>query len=277
MTSRRCCRSAAPAELSKTDSHRVAAAAATAGDEPEAARLAALLGIPLLPTAIDPRRCDVAEVLLTIDGGSLALQITGRNAPGPVAVDFGSGAMRHRRRAGHNEMLGRAVGVGKRGGLRVVDATAGLGRDSFVLADLGCEVTLCERNPLFACLLDFALSAAREGDDPWLNEVCRRMRLHRGPAQELELDADVIYLDPMFPERAKSAAVKKEMALFQLLLREEPEDGGALLSWALSRPVARVVVKRPPRAPDLGGCAPSHRISGKAIRYDVYVMRSLAD
>ena len=108
-----------------------------------------------------------------------------------------------------------------------------------------------------------------------MTEVSSRMHLHCGAAQELDVAADVIYLDPMFPQRGKSAAVKKEMALFQLLLEGEQEDGDELLTWALSRDVARVVVKRPPRAAALGGVAPSHVIQGKAVRYDVHVRRSL--
>lgn len=247
----------------------------TAADEPLAAELALALELPQAVTGTDPRRCDQQAALLTVDGNVVALQLTGKGVPGPVAVDFGAAAMRHRRRSGHNELLGRAVGVGKRPGLRVTDATAGLGRDSFVLADLGCRVTLIERNPVIARLLQSGLQRALTGDDPWLVEVCHRMHLHCAAAQDVDVAADVIYLDPMFPQRSKSAAVKKDMALFQLLLQGDPADGDSLLAWALSRDVARVVVKRPARAPALGGLAPSHSISGKAVRYDVHVRRSL--
>ena len=67
----------------------------------------------------------------------------------------------HRRRSGHNELLGRAVGVKAGESPRVVDATAGLGRDAYVLGDLGCEVTLVERSPVLALLLAHALERAR--------------------------------------------------------------------------------------------------------------------
>lgn len=253
----------------------IAVVALSPTDEPLAAEISLSLDLPLLAVGTDSRRCDSCAALLTVNSGKLALQLTGKNAPGPVVVDFGSAGMRHRRRAGHNELLGRAVGVGKRAGLRVIDATAGLGRDSFVLADLGCRVTLCERNPIVARLLESGLQAAQGGSDCWLVEVASRMQLHLGSAQVLAVNADVIYLDPMFPARDKSAAVKKEMALFQLVLEGEPEDGDELLSWALSQPVARVVVKRPARAQALGGIEPSHAILGKAVRYDVHVLRSL--
>jgi 16S rRNA (guanine1516-N2)-methyltransferase len=78
----------------------------------------------------------------------------------------------------------------------------------------------------------------------------------------------------MFPDRDKRARVKKEMALFHDLLGAG-DDADELLKWALQQDVARVVVKRPPKAPELAGRKPSHIISGKAVRYDVYVMHGL--
>lgn len=275
MTLPPCCASAAPRALSRTEPQGIAVTALSPEDESVAREISRTLGLPRLPNGTDPRRCTDFVVLLIVQGGYRALQLTGKGAPGPVAVDFGAGSMRHRRRSGHNELLGKAVGVGKRRGMTVIDATAGLGRDGFVLADLGCEVILCERNPLLACLLESAIQRARCGEDPWLSRVCGRMQLHRGAAQELDVGADVIYLDPMFPQRDKSAAVKKEMALFQLLLAAESDDSDELLAWALTRDVARVVVKRPLRAGALGGIEPSHTIEGKAVRYDVHVKRSV--
>ena len=87
----------------------------------------------------------------------------------------------------------------------------------------------------------------------------------------------MIYLDPMFEPRDKYAAVKKDMALLQRLLENSPvqSDAGQLLDWALQQPVARVVVKRPIRALSLGERTPSHSIAGRAVRYDVHVLRSL--
>ena len=253
-------------------------AGASSGDLPLAAQLAAHLDLPSLADAVDPRDVVAADALLLVRDGLLSLQQTGRGAPGPVAVEFGSAAMRHRRKGGHNELLGRAVGAGKRPLITVLDATAGLGRDSFVLADLGCRVLLCEREPVLVEMLRAALVNAASGDDPWLRGVVARMRLLPGdaasvPAAELA-GVDVIYLDPMFPAREKSSAVKKEMALLQRLLAGGPKSRSAeaLLAWALQQEVARVVVKRPARAPVLGGRAPSHELSGRAVRYDVYTL-----
>jgi len=262
--------------------HGLALLPAGADDVPAAEALARRLALPLLPAGADPRRCDCVPILLEVAGRRLSLRRTGRQAPGPVTVDFGSAGMRHRRRGGHNELLGRAVGVGKKSPLRVLDATAGLGRDSFVLADLGCEVLLCEREPVMAAMLEWGLQAAAASDDPWLCGVLRRMALHAGDARDVapqRLEAiDVMYLDPMFPPRDRHAGVKKEMAIFQQLLErdDDADDAEALLQWARDSAAARVVLKRPLRAGYLAGQEPSHTIAGRAVRFDVYVRRALA-
>lgn len=216
--------------------------------------------------------------MLLVSGPGRCLRLAGPGAPGPVTVDFGAGSMRHRRRGGANELLGRALGLNTRRRLRIVDATAGLGRDAFVLADLGAEVILLERQPVVAELLRAGLAAAASSADDWLLAVVGRMTFVEGDAREQVLPpVDAIYLDPMFPDRDKSAAVKKEMALFQRLLDDTQDTGTALLDWALDQAVSRVVIKRPLRANELGGRAASHCIRGKAVRYDVYVLKKLPE
>jgi 16S rRNA (guanine1516-N2)-methyltransferase len=261
--------------------HELALLAASAADYASATDLAQRLDLPLLATGTEPALCQTATALLIIDDGVLRLQLTGRGAPGPVWVDFGSAGMRHRRNSGARELLGRAVGHGKKPVLNVLDATAGLGTDAFVLADLGCEVVLCEREPVIVELLRSGLQFAGGSGDHWLEGVVQRMCLSPGDARDkasAEMQGvDVIYLDPMFPPRRKSAAVKKEMALFQFLLEGTagPQDADDLLRWALLQNTPRVVVKRPAKAASLAGQEPSHRINGKSVRYDVYVHRKL--
>jgi 16S rRNA (guanine1516-N2)-methyltransferase len=207
-------------------------------------------------------------------GGRLQLVFPDADAPGPVSVDFGSGAMRRRRRGGHNEALGRAVGAGKFSNLIVVDATAGLGRDSFVLADLGCRVIMLERLSIVHALLEDGMARALASDDTWLCAVVGRMSLACVEAADWLADAatpavDVVYLDPMFPARRKSARVKKEMWAFQQLIAEQPPL--PLLDLALSRAGRRVVVKRPARAPSLEERKPAFTLPGKTVRFDVYL------
>ena len=215
------------------------------------------------------------DALLRVSSQGLSLSRTEKRAPAPLSVDFGSGTMRHRRRGGQNELLGKAVGVGKAAGLHVVDATAGLGRDAFVLADLGCRVSLFERHPVVAALLADGLQRATGSSDPWLSDVAGRMSLQAIDARDrVPEDLDTIYLDPMFPARNKRAAVKADLALLQDILEETAqEDAEAVLRWALSQDVARVVVKRPLKAEWLDNRTPSHSHKGKAVRFDVHVLR----
>ncbi|MEP5765323.1 MAG: class I SAM-dependent methyltransferase [Halieaceae bacterium] len=211
---------------------------------------------------------------MRLGADGLELQALGEKMPGAVRVDFGAGKMRHRRRGGHNEPLGRAVGVGKWDGLSVVDATAGLGRDSFVLADLGCQVTMLERSAVVFALLRDGLDRARRCGDAWLLAVVQRMSAHCADssqwlAQQGDACCDVVLLDPMFPQRKKSARVKKEMWLFQQLLEADTPQPG-LLEQALHSARRRVVVKRPARAEPLEGRQPDFELAGKAVRFDVY-------
>ena len=232
-----------------------------------AAALAATTGLPLREEA------DAWDALLCDSGERLQLVFTDADAPGPVSVDFGSAAMRRRRRGGHNETLGRAVGIRKLPGLTVVDATAGLGRDSFVLADLGCRVFMLERSPVVHALLKDGLARAMASDDAWLRAVAGRMSLVCVEAADWLAGAapavDVVYLDPMFPTRRKSARVKKEMWAFQQLI-----DDHALLpvlDLALARASRRVVVKRPAKAPNLEERKPAFTLPGRTVRFDVYL------
>ena len=208
----------------------------------------------------------------------------GPEAPGPLRVDFTGGAVAHRRQfgGGSGQMIAKAVGIQPGIRPRVLDATAGLGRDAFVLATLGCPVTLIERQPVIGELLADGL--ARAADDPETAPIVARMCLLRGDAIEtlraLAAAGDeparpqVIYLDPMFPERDKSALVKKEMRLFKPLAGND-DDAPALLAAALALASHRVVVKRPRKAPPIAGPAPSHALTGNSSRFDVYARKSL--
>lgn len=162
-----------------------------------------------------------------------------------------------------------------------IDATAGFGEDSLLLAAAGFTVDLYEQDCVIAALLKDALD--RAADDPALATAAAHMRLHAGEdsiaglrhAAELigrgGLTApDVVYLDPMFPERNKSAAVKKK---FQLLhhLEQPCADEEALVEAALAPHPRKVVIKRPVKGPLLAGVKPSYQLAGKAVRYDVLV------
>jgi 16S rRNA (guanine1516-N2)-methyltransferase len=158
----------------------------------------------------------------------------------------------------------------------VVDATAGLGRDAFVLASLGCELTLIERSPIVSALLEDGLARATE--DQEIVEIISRMQLIKESAhkwlQQTQQSIDVVYLDPMFPESTKTALVKKEMRVFHELVGVDA-DADHLLELALAKAQYRVVVKRPRLAPPLANRESTYSLIGKANRFDVYVVRSM--
>lgn len=250
-------------------------------DEALAATLGARLGLSQLEATTAARDYPPGGILLAVQDGIPALHATGRRAPGAIVVGFEDEALAHRRRAGHNELLGRAVGWRQSRAPKILDATAGFARDAFLLADLGCDVILCERQPLMAMLLDEALRRARDCPNPWLNDVASRMHLHSDDAREFraapEARREVIYLDPMFPHERKAAPGKEMQLLQQLVVTSDSlleSDSAELLRWALQQDVKRVVVKRPLRAPTLGDCKPGHSLKGRAVRFDVYPCRA---
>ena len=173
------------------------------------------------------------------------------------------------------ELLVRAARVRGVPAPTAVDATAGLGEDALLLAAVGFTVTLFEKDPVIAALLRDALE--RAAGEPQLADIVSRMELVEGDSvaglRALGLcdhAPDVVFLDPMFPERTKSAAVKKK---FQLLhhLERPCEDEARLLDAARAARPRKIVVKRPPKGPWLAGAKPSHSLAGKAVRYDVLV------
>jgi 16S rRNA (guanine1516-N2)-methyltransferase len=221
----------------------------------------------------------VADFALQLGEDGLQLQDLGVQAPGPVRVDFVAGAVAHRRLfgGGSRQMIAKAVGIQPGIRPRVLDATAGLGRDAFVLAELGCPVTLIERQPVIAALLEDGLLRASGVAE--LAEIIATMRLVEGNAIALmrdwsEAPPQVIYLDPMFPHRDKSALVKKEMRLFRPLVGDD-DDAPDLLAAALALASHRVVVKRPRKAPVLAARTPAYALEGKASRFDIYPRKSL--
>ena len=159
---------------------------------------------------------------------------------------------------------------------RAIDATAGLGEDSLLLAAAGFEVQLFERNPVIATLLRDALERALAV--PELSDAASRMHVTEGDSiaallriAEQPCKPDVVFLDPMFPAKQKNSAVKKKLQLLQRL--EQPcEDERALLDAALSAHPRKIVIKRPVKGPHLAGHVPSYSLTGKAVRYDCIVL-----
>ena len=245
-------------------------AAASRGVQARAKSVAETLNLEFVAIADDLD----SGVALVIDTDRSWLQRLQSPRLGPVYIDFSAADMVYRRKSGHNEPLGRAIGVKGDKRPRVFDATAGLGRDAFVLADLGCSVTLSEQSAPLCYLLEQARELALMSANDKVVEAVSRMRVLRGDSRQQAVEGfDVIYIDPMFPERGKTAAVKKDLATVQALhahssVANAPED---LVVWAMAQQVERVVIKRPVKAPVLWTVKPSHSITGKTVRFDVMV------
>lgn len=234
--------------------------------------LAEQLNLDFLTLASDTSAYDY---LLVSTPHYLGLQKTPYKKLAPFYIDFASGKLLYRKQqAGlRKEWLSRAIGLKPSDNPIIVDATAGLGRDSFILASLGFHIILLERSPILFLLLQDALKRAAQ--HPSLSPIIERMHLIQANSiewlQNSTTPIDVIYLDPMFPERKKSASVKKEMAILQELL-EKDEDANQLLDQALTCATYRVVVKRPRSAANLADQTPHFALMGKNSRFDVYLI-----
>ena len=227
-----------------------------------------------------PNHSEPSFVFLLFKQGLVLAQVAEDNLLS-VRADFCSSTVNYRRQkgGGKGQMIAKAIGLNSTTAPHVFDATAGLGGDAFVLASLGCAVTMTERVPEVHALLTDGLRFAHEWgseNDQSLVVILKRMALVESDAakymQALE-DAkkpEVVYLDPMFPQRTKSAQVKKEMQVFHQLIGTD-SDADLLLQIAQECAQKRVVVKRPRTAPFLAALEPNYMLEGKSNRFDVYL------
>jgi len=278
----------------ETSCSREVNVAVTAAVDDEAVRsrarsLATELGLPYVP---DFARCSrdasrrertrpapMPVLLLTFSERGLELRDAHRPLVGPISVDFSSGPVGYRRKSGLSRRQPIALAVGlRRGPVEVVDATAGLARDSFLLAAMGCPVIAVERSPILGALVRDGLARARAEGPPALQAIVNRITLVVADARHLLAGVrdtfvpDVVYLDPMYPPKKKAALPKKEMRICRRLVGDDL-DAGELLAVARRVAQHRVVVKRPRHAPPLAP-GPAMTFAGKLVRYDVYHTRS---
>lgn len=235
----------------------------------EAKTLALQLNLPL---------CEINSLnypyQLVVTENQLELHSTAKNFR-PVIIDFLKGKYHYRSKHANynNELLAKAVGIKGNFKPSVIDATAGLGKDGFLLASLGCQVLMLERSTILFALLK----------DAWMRFKNKSSLSNNIHLEIINIDAkdylfslsknypDVIFLDPMYPERHKSALVKKEMRILRDLIGED-FDAPDLLSLALKKAKKRVVVKRPRLSKTLNEQKPNLVFTGKATRFDVYVL-----
>ena len=197
-----------------------------------------------------------------------------------IDVDFVEGVLAHRQQfgGGRGQAIARAVGLKRGRNPSVLDITAGLARDAYVLASLGCTLTLVERSPVLFTLVEDGIrrgmtdSAATSVLKNFMNLVNADSVLYM-EHMDTETRPDVIYIDPMYPERKKSALVKKDMQILQRLLGKD-QDAEKLLNTAMKCASDRVVVKRPLHAEPVGNLKPDTSISSKKTRYDIYLVKN---
>lgn len=244
-------------------------------DQDRCRALATQLGLNLVTS---DSAASYSYVLIYKDD-SLCIQQTGAKADGPVSVNFETGTSDHRRKFGGGELIVKAVAGNKSRLPTVLDATAGLGRDSFVLANANYQVTLCERSPVVAAVLEDGLQRAQRSNNTDLHVIINRMKLYHQDAisymqtSTAKQSAEVIVIDPMFPASKKKALVKKDMRAFHHVVGPD-QDSEMLLDAALALATYRVVVKRPKKSAWLAEKKPNFSVAGKAIRFDIYSLKS---
>jgi len=237
-----------------------------------------LTQLPLM----ESEEADTVTHLLSLDASGLSLKSldskAGENHKLPTRVDFLDAALHYRKNSfGKHQGLAKAVGLNKHEPMQVLDATTGLGRDAFILASMGCQLTMLEQSPVIYSLLNDGLKRAETIEDGELLNIIRQMSLHHANAQdwftEIKLGAkakpDVIYLDPMFPPRSKNANVKKDIALLQEVLGFD-EDSDSLIEAAKDCAKHRVVVKKPGSKADKGAMKPNFIVPGKTAHFEIY-------
>jgi 16S rRNA (guanine1516-N2)-methyltransferase len=196
--------------------------------------------------------------------------------PRSLRCDFVGGAVQHRLRfgGGRGQDLPKAAGFKPGINPHIIDATAGLGRDAFLLASLGATVTMIERSTEMHALLHDGMARALDAGGV-IAEIIGRMTLIHGDAIQLlpSLYPEIVLVDPMHPPRNKSALVKVEMRQIRAIVGID-DDQIRLMQTALAHASRRVVLKWPAKAAPMTDIPPaSHQIIGKSVRYDVF-MRS---
>jgi 16S rRNA (guanine1516-N2)-methyltransferase len=220
-----------------------------------------------LPLASEPLQQYDYVLQLTAEGISL---IAKRAQHGNLHINFTSGANYHRYRygGGKGQLLVKACQIKGKLNHRILDLNGGLARDAFVLACLGAKLTVIERNPILYILVKNGLERALQ--QPEFQDLDIKLQ-HADSLEVLsrKITTDVIYLDPMYPKRKKSALVKKEMRIIRDLVGDDP-DSGKLLKVALNTDCQKVVVKRPIHAEHLDEMKPQLTLKGKSSRFDIY-------
>jgi len=220
-----------------------------------------------------------SEYWLELTESGLQLYSNLLNKSKPIMVDFLTGSNFHRYRfgGGKSQMIAKAVGMKSLHNPTILDITAGLGGDGFVLATLGGRIQMIERSAVLFALLDDGILRAKQ--EPWFRELHLTIQHADARCFLQKLDnqhmPDVIYYDPMFPCSEKTALVKKEMRILRQVVGDD-HDSQTVLPLCIEKAKKRVVVKRPYHAPCINHIKPDLQYKGKSSRFDVYLTHNLS-
>lgn len=232
--------------------------------------------LPLQAASEVPR--NTTQPCLWFDGEQLQLVAAGGDMQACVATQEVT------KRAAGVSLLARACNLAPRQSISLLDAMAGWGVDGLALQLRGAQVVQVERNPgAWALLHDLRRRFGFSTEPADLRCADAWQVLKDSPAAAVE----VVYLDPMFAPRKKTALPNKRLQLLAQVTHvssatanpSAPPQGAdeatvepTLDEWiAAAQRVAstRVVVKRrlkdPPMQP-----SPAWQLKGKTVRYDCY-------
>jgi len=230
-----------------------------------------------LPFVEQTKHC-LTDLLLayTLDGLKLLQLLPDNKNPRCllyVDLVYGKNGYRLAHDSTIKQPLARAIGIKPGFRPNVLDGTGGLGSDGFVLASLGCHVTMCERSPIIAALLEDGLQRAAQ-ERSTIEITTQRLRLvatdTKSYLNQCNEVFSTIYLDPMYPNNQESALNRQSMRAIRMLVGDD-QDSGQLLTAAINKASNRVVVKRPRLAPLLTERHPSHCLAMKSSRFDIYL------
>lgn len=183
----------------------------------------------------------------------------------PIFFDFDQVISQFQNEFAHkskkNELLYKAFNFKTDPHPTILDASCGTAKDALMLWFFGGKVQAFERNPVVFLLLSDALARSEV--------IKENFHLHYGSATMSEIKADLVYFDPMFPEKKKSALPNKEMQVFKVLVGSD-EDQTSVAAKLLAKKAKRLVIKRPSDAgPILPN--PSMNYESKLLRLDCYL------
>ncbi len=262
----------------KQKTFRVNPVFAITAAEPHLQLVAQGLGRQYLLPSIKTSEKENFDFTLVLTTQGLILQDIKNKSLGTLQIDFLKGKIAYRLRhlQDQKQLLAKAIGAKTRPKANILDLTAGLGNDGFILAQLGFSVTLLERSPIIAALLDDGLYRALN-DKKYSNLTIQLIHIdasiYLNKIRQTNTFPDIIYLDPMYPHSNKSALAKKKMRFLRKIVGNDT-DAESLLPLSLKLAQQRVIVKRPRLATFLAALKPHHSIFGKQHRFDIYLVHN---